>query len=52
MWGWETGTGVRFVVVTEGFWADGLVGGGGSGGTGGGGGGAGGLKAVSTGENE
>lgn len=38
MWGWETGTGVRFVVVTEGD-------AGGSGGAGGGG--SAGLKGVS-----
>lgn len=36
VWGWETGTGVKFVVVTEGWWGDG-----------GGGAGGGGLKVVS-----
>lgn len=38
VWGWETGTRVRFVVVTEGIWGDGGAGEGGSGA---------GLKAVS-----
>jgi hypothetical protein len=40
MWGWETGTGVRFVIITEGFWGDGV----GVSGVGGGGG----LKVVSS----